>query len=139
MARQAGPLAVPLSHLSKGTLRIKTPFAGFAFLYLKIWADKRQGAISPSMARNAPVLQKIRDRVGIGLAFFRLQDLPALKQPYDQHHQGDDQEHVHQAADVEREKSQGPEDKQNNQNCFQHVDLPFGCPISRAQPYRPVR
>jgi hypothetical protein len=48
------------------------------------------------------------------LAFSPLKDFPALQQSYDQNHQGDDQKNVYQAADVEREKSQSPQNDQDD-------------------------
>jgi hypothetical protein len=48
------------------------------------------------------------------LAFSQLKDSPALQQAYDQNNQSDDQKHMNQAADVERKKSQSPQNDQNN-------------------------
>jgi hypothetical protein len=45
---------------------------------------------------------------------FTLKNSPALQQSYDQNDRGDDQKNVYQAADVEREKSQSPQNDQDN-------------------------
>jgi len=47
------------------------------------------------------------------LAFFLLKNSPALQQPYDKNNQSNDQKNVDQTADMEREKTQSP---QNNQD-----------------------
>jgi hypothetical protein len=59
------------------------------------------------------------------LAFSPLKNSPALHQSYDQNDQGDDNKNVDQAAGVEREKSQGPQNDQDDQNRLKHTDLLF--------------
>jgi aryl-phospho-beta-D-glucosidase BglC (GH1 family) len=62
----------------------------------------------------------------IMLAFSPLKNSPALHQSYDQNDHGNDQKNVDQAAtDVEREKSQSPQNYQDDYDCFKHADLLF--------------
>jgi hypothetical protein len=48
------------------------------------------------------------------LAFSPLKNSPALQQSDDQNDQGDDQKNVDQAANVERKKSQSPQNDQDD-------------------------
>jgi hypothetical protein len=48
------------------------------------------------------------------LAFSPSKSSSALQQSYDQNDRGDDQKSVDQAADVEREKSQSPQNDQDD-------------------------
>jgi hypothetical protein len=55
-----------------------------------------------------------------------LKNSPALQQSYDQNDHGNDQKNVDQAGtDVERKKSQSPQNYQDDYNCFKHADLLF--------------
>ena len=45
---------------------------------------------------------------------FALKNSPALQQSYNQNDHGNDQKNVDQAADMEREKSQGPKNDQDD-------------------------
>jgi hypothetical protein len=66
----------------------------------------------------------------------RSKNFPALQQSYDQNDQGDDNENVDQAADVEREESESPQNDQDDQNCLKHPYLLFliCLSVSLAQP-----
>jgi hypothetical protein len=59
------------------------------------------------------------------LSFCPSENSPALQQPDDQNDCGDDQKNVDQTAGVEREKSQGPQNEQDDQDCSKHTDLLF--------------
>ena len=48
------------------------------------------------------------------LAFSPSENSPALQQSYDQNDRGDNQKNVDQAPDVEREKSQSPQNDQDD-------------------------
>jgi hypothetical protein len=52
-----------------------------------------------------------------------LKNSPALQQTDDQNDHGDDQKNVNEAAGVEREKPQSPEDEQDDQDCPKHKSL----------------
>ena len=73
-----------------------------------------QGVISPRPARRPHIRLEARSFGQIILAFSPSKNFSALQQSYDQNDSSDDQKNVDKSADVEREKSQSPQNDQDD-------------------------